>query len=86
MPTQLFERSRKGETALLIQPHAGGKPDEGVVEEFADLARSAGATVAHLLHAGQRVVEDHEVRVGLATLRGVLVDLAATREVRRIRS
>ena len=51
MPTQLFERSRKGETALLIQPHAGGKPDEGVVEEFADLARSAGATVAHLLHA-----------------------------------
>ena len=51
MPTQLFERSRRGETALLIQPHAGGKPDEGVVEEFADLARSAGATVAHLLHA-----------------------------------
>jgi len=51
MPTQLFERSRKGETALLIQPHAGGPPDEGLVEEFADLARSAGATVAHLLHA-----------------------------------
>lgn len=51
MPTQLFERSRRGEIALLIQPHAGGKPDEGVVEEFADLARSAGATVAHLLHA-----------------------------------
>ncbi|MFO1474887.1 MAG: GTPase HflX, partial [Lysobacterales bacterium] len=47
----MFERSRRGETALLIQPHAGGKPDEGVVEEFADLARSAGATVAHLLHA-----------------------------------
>jgi GTP-binding protein HflX len=51
MPTQLFERSRRGETALLIQPHAGGKPDEGVLEEFADLARSAGAAVAHLLHA-----------------------------------
>ena len=32
MPTQLFERSRRGETALLIQPHAGGKPDEGVVD------------------------------------------------------
>ena len=51
MPTTLFERSRKGEHALLIQPHAGGPPDEGVVEEFADLARSAGATVAALLPA-----------------------------------
>ena len=51
MPTQLFERSRKGEHALLIQPHAGGPPDEGLVEEFADLARSAGATVAMLVNA-----------------------------------
>ncbi|TDK26010.1 GTPase HflX [Luteimonas aestuarii] len=51
MPTQLFERSRKGEHALLIQPHAGGRPDEADLEEFADLARSAGATVAHLLTA-----------------------------------
>jgi GTP-binding protein HflX len=47
----LFERSRKGENALLIQPHAGGPPDEGLVEEFADLARSAGASVAALLTA-----------------------------------
>jgi GTP-binding protein HflX len=47
----LFERSRKGETALLIQPHAGGPPEPDVLEEFADLARSAGATVAALLHA-----------------------------------
>jgi len=47
----MFERSRKGETALLIQPHAGGPPDEGAVEEFADLARSAGARVAALLPA-----------------------------------
>jgi GTP-binding protein HflX len=51
MPTQLFERSRKGENALLVQPHAGGPPDEGLLEEFADLARSAGATVAHLATA-----------------------------------
>jgi GTPase len=51
MPTSLFERSRKGENALLIQPHAGGPPDEGAVEEFADLARSAGATVAVVLNA-----------------------------------
>jgi len=47
----MFERSKKGETALLIQPHAGGPPDDGALEEFADLARSAGATVAHLLTA-----------------------------------
>ena len=47
----MFERSKKGETALLIQPHAGGPPDEGAVEEFADLARSAGAHVAHMLTA-----------------------------------
>jgi GTP-binding protein HflX len=51
MPTQLFERSRRGEHALLIQPHAGGPPDDGAVEEFADLARSAGASVALLLTA-----------------------------------
>jgi GTP-binding protein HflX len=47
----LFERSRKGEQALLIQPHAGGPPDEGLIEEFADLARSAGANVVALLQA-----------------------------------
>ena len=47
----LFERSRKGEIALLIQPHAGGPPEPDVLEEFADLARSAGATVAALLNA-----------------------------------
>ena len=40
-----------GEHALLIQPHAGGPPDEGALEEFADLARSAGATVAAVLTA-----------------------------------
>ena len=51
MPTTLFERSRKGEHALLIQPHAGGPADEGALEEFADLARSAGATVATVLSA-----------------------------------
>lgn len=48
---ELFERSRKGEIALLIQPHSGGPPEPDVLEEFADLARSAGATVAALLHA-----------------------------------
>ncbi|MFC3717461.1 ribosome rescue GTPase HflX [Luteimonas soli] len=47
----MFERSRKGEHALLIQPHAGGPPDEGALEEFGDLARSAGATVATVVNA-----------------------------------
>jgi len=47
----LFDRSRKGEIALLIQPHAGGPPDEGAIEEFSELARSAGASVAALLTA-----------------------------------
>ncbi|MBB1089572.1 GTPase HflX [Lysobacter sp. SG-8] len=47
----MFERSRKGEHALLIQPHAGGPPDEELLEEFADLARSAGASVAALVTA-----------------------------------
>jgi GTP-binding protein HflX len=47
----MFERSRKGENALLIQPHAGGPPDPGLMEEFGDLARSAGANVAALLTA-----------------------------------
>ncbi|MFT4178189.1 MAG: GTPase HflX [Thermomonas sp.] len=51
MPTQLFERSRGGENALLIQPHAGGPPAEGVLEEFGELARSAGAAVAAVLTA-----------------------------------
>ena len=47
----MFDRSRKGENALLIQPHAGGPAEDDVLEEFADLARSAGATVAAMLTA-----------------------------------
>ncbi|RRN58674.1 GTPase HflX [Pseudoxanthomonas sp. SGNA-20] len=47
----MFERSRKGEHALLIQPHAGGAAPEDVLEEFADLARSAGASIAATLTA-----------------------------------
>ena len=51
MPTQLFERSRGGENALLIQPHAGGQPADGVLDEFSELARSAGARVLAVLPA-----------------------------------
>src|SRR5690606_35344182 len=47
----LYERSRKGDHALLIQTHAGGAAPENVLEEFADLARSAGASIAATLTA-----------------------------------
>ncbi|MCC8560400.1 ribosome rescue GTPase HflX [Xanthomonas vesicatoria] len=47
----MFDRSRKGEHALLIQTHAGGPAEDDVLEEFAALARSAGATVAATLTA-----------------------------------
>jgi GTP-binding protein HflX len=40
----VFERSRKGENALLIQPYPG-PADPTLLDEFAELARSAGATV-----------------------------------------
>lgn len=51
MSTQLFDRSRGGENALLIQPYAGGQPAEGVLDEFIELARSAGASVLTTLNA-----------------------------------
>lgn len=47
---ELFDRSKKGENALLIQPHTGSAEPE-VMEEFAELARSAGARVLELVSA-----------------------------------
>jgi GTP-binding protein HflX len=47
----MFERSKRGEQALLIQPHAAGHNDADVLDEFAELARSAGATVVGNLTA-----------------------------------
>ncbi|MCX7555265.1 GTPase HflX [Xanthomonadaceae bacterium JHOS43] len=47
----MFERSRKGERALLIQPFTAGQNDPAILEEFAELARSAGAQVADSLAA-----------------------------------
>src|SRR5687768_2719265 len=41
----MFERSRKGEKALLVQPYPPGAQDESLLEEFIELARSAGAEV-----------------------------------------
>ena len=46
----MFERSRKGENALLIQPYSGAA-DPTLLEEFAELARSAGATVVGTITA-----------------------------------
>ncbi len=46
----MFDRSKKGEHALLIQPHVG-RLEEDVLEEFTDLARSAGATIAATISA-----------------------------------
>lgn len=48
---ELFDRSKKGENALLIQPHRGSVPDTEATDEFAELARSAGARVLQLATA-----------------------------------
>jgi len=47
----MFDRSKKGERALLILPYAVGQHDPAAGEEFAELARSAGATVVATLDA-----------------------------------
>lgn len=41
----VFERSRKGDRALLIQPYAPGQDDPEALAEFSELARSAGAQI-----------------------------------------
>ena len=47
----LFERSRKGERALLLQPQWVGQNDPEALSEFGQLARSAGASVVGTLAA-----------------------------------
>lgn len=47
----LFDRSRKGERALLLQPQVAGRPDPEALAEFTELARSAGASVVGTLGA-----------------------------------
>ena len=65
----MFERSRKGEHALLIQPHAGGPPDEGLLEEFADLARTAKRQEEELVEpsGGRSVRHAHGAMAGPGT-------------------
>ncbi|HPF72274.1 MAG: ribosome rescue GTPase HflX [Lysobacteraceae bacterium] len=47
----MFERSRRGDRALLIQPYAPGHDDPEILAEFVELARSAGAEVLDTLGA-----------------------------------
>jgi len=47
----VFERSRKGERALLLQPQWVGQNDPDALSEFRELARSAGASVVGSLNA-----------------------------------
>jgi GTP-binding protein HflX len=47
----MFEREKRGERALLIHPQAPGVNDLDALEEFAELARSAGAEVLATLNA-----------------------------------
>jgi GTP-binding protein HflX len=47
----VFERSRKGERALLLQPQWVGDNDPEALTEFGELARSAGASVVGTLGA-----------------------------------
>lgn len=41
----MIDGARKGENALLVQPYPLGRQDSSLLEEFTELARSAGATV-----------------------------------------
>jgi GTPase len=47
----MFDRTRKGENALLIQPYRPGAQDESLLQEFIELTRSAGATVVGTITA-----------------------------------
>jgi len=47
----MFEREKRGERALVIQPHAPGASEADALEEFVELARSAGASVLARLDA-----------------------------------
>jgi GTPase len=46
-----FNRSKAGERALLVQPHAPGADAADELAEFIELARSAGAQVLHTVNA-----------------------------------
>lgn len=73
----MFERARKGERALLVQPHPPGQQDPSRLEEFTELARSAGATVVGTVPA--RVERPHPAYyIGTGKLDEVLSACEAT--------
>ena len=51
MPGTDRNNDRKGEIAVLIQPYGQGPQDPALLEEFVELTRSAGATVAATITA-----------------------------------
>ena len=54
MTTKFFERPQSGERAVLVQAGPDGLPDESEREEFAELARSAGAVLVGELESSRR--------------------------------
>ena len=50
----MFERPQSGERAVLVHASPDGLPDESEREEFAELARSAGAVIAGELASSRR--------------------------------
>ena len=51
MTAVVIERTRNNESALLVQPYPPGRQDGSLLEEFIELARSAGATVVGTIAA-----------------------------------
>ena len=51
MTQDVFDRSSRSEKALLVQPYPLGRQDAALLEEFIELARSAGATVVGTVSA-----------------------------------
>jgi GTP-binding protein HflX len=73
----MFERSRKGEKALLVQPYPPGAQDESLLEEFGELARSAGAEVVATITA--RIAKPNpSTYIGSGKLEEVLAACDAT--------
>jgi len=73
----MFERARKGERALLVQPHPPGLQDPSRLEEFSELARSAGATIVGTVPA--RIEKPHPAYyVGTGKLEEIQSACAAT--------
>ena len=50
----MFERPQSGERAILVHASTDGAPDESEIEEFGELARSAGAVIADQIVSARR--------------------------------